>query len=742
MIALPRAIAVIPPARIAAIALWLVALAGAVWLSSSRFVVAPGFEFYLGPLFYLVAYRWFGLRWGLVTAVLTMAPSILWWGHGYSILLAVGHVLAVAWSRPRQISFSTVTLFYQLSFGTLVAVLLFRFSYNSPMEVTALLLLRKILCEVTLAGIADIVTLLIVRRAAGLGLERARTLSLQLSLNAVVSLAVSGAATLFLIGNLTNVRDRLTIVEDQIQTVVADTRASAPAAPLPPHIRVAGSAVELPLIVVPTRDIAAGAKQLGCTRTDRGDQGGPDDRNTFTYWLRVCVVAGRDGERTVLVSPRPLVLESFGEIFTGLSPLMAYLVLVELALFGFRRALGRSMRLWDSAVHSFAARQRFPRDEAPFIESNAVLNMLRQATDDYLDADEERERLARTVDELRTAIDLRLLSGLRIEDDALRFLELTPGAGACQRVVPFNPADRSTLISLRGTNDIMAELRLAGSDSQHWFLLLAHDYDAETSEWRFGCLVRLRAAQAMQTKMLHNARLIELGGMASALSHELRQPLFTISLAAENGATMLQRDPPACDRAGEKFTRILEQVARASAIIERTSAYAREERGDREPTDLVQAIHDAARFMRPVLQNRGIDLTIVPGPQIEPMMLPRIGIEQIIVNALQNAADAIEQARAEQLTAGAIRIDITKTAHHVAVAIRDDGTGLVDDLADSPFDAFSTSKPSGKGTGLGLFICRQIVDEIGGTITLVNNDDAVGATLTLTFPLSHPWRLT
>lgn len=742
MIALPRSIAMIPPTRVAAAALWLVALAAAVWLSSSRFVVAPGFEFYLGPLFYLVAYRWFGLRWGLITAVLTMAPSILWWGHGYSVMLAIGHVLAVAWSRPRQMSFSTVTLFYQLIFGTAVALFLFRFSLNSPMEVTAVVLLRKILCEVTLAGIADVVTLLIVRRASGLGLERARMLSLQLSLNAIVSLAVSGAATLFLIGSLTNVRERLTIVEDQIHTVVVDARAAAPDRPLPSRIRVAGSAVELPLIVVPTREIAAGAKQLGCTRTDRGDQGGPDDRNTFTYWLRVCVIAVQYGDTSVLVSPRPLVLESFGNIFTGLLPLMAYLVLAELVLFGFRSALGRSMNLWDSAVQSFAARQRFPRDEAPFIESNAVLGMLRQATDNYLDADEERERLARTVDELRSAIDLRLVSGLRIDDEALRFLELTPGAGACQRVVPFNPADRSALLPLRGTNDIMAELRLSGADSQHWFLLLAHDYDAETEEWRFGCLVRLRASQAMQTKMLHNARLIELGGMASALSHELRQPLFTISLAAENGATMLQRDPPAFERAREKFARILEQVTRASTIIERTSAYAREERGDREPTDLVQAIHDAARFMRPVLQNRGIELTIAGGAGVEPMMLPRIGIEQIIVNALQNAADAIEQARAEQMAAGTIRIEITKTARHVAVTIRDDGNGLAEDLADSPFDAFSTSKPSGKGTGLGLFICRQIVDEIGGTINLANNQDAVGATLTLTFPLSHPWRLT
>lgn len=742
MIALPRSVATIPALRVAAAALWLVALTGAVWLSSSRFVVAPGFEFYLGPLFYLVAYRWFGLRWGLVTAVLTMAPSVLWWGHGYSVMLAIGHVLAVAWSRRRQMSFSTVTLFYQLTVGTVIAIVLFRFTLNSPVEVIAVVHLRKILCEVTLAGIADIVTLLIVRQVSGLGLERARMLSLRMSLTAIVSLAVSGAATLFLIGNLTNVRDRLTIVEDQIHTVVTDARAASSVTPLPPYIRVAGSAVELPLIVVPTRELAAGAKRLGCTRTDRGDQGGPDDRNTFTYWLRVCVVAGRYGDMSVLVSPRPLVLESFGNVFTGLLPLMAYLVLAELVLFGFRSTLARSMHLWDAAVQSFAARQRFPRDEAPFIESNAVLNMLRQATDDYLDADEERERLARTVDELRNAIDLRLMSGLRIEDDSLRYLELTPGAGACQRVVPFNPADRNALISLRGTNDIMAELRFAGSDSQHWFLLLAHDYDADTGEWRYGCLVRLRAAQAMQTKMLHNARLIELGGMASALSHELRQPLFTISLAAETGATMLRRDPPANDRAREKFTRILEQVARASAIIERTSAYAREERGDREPTDLVQAIHDAARFMRPVLQHRGIELTVGSGQKIEAMMLPRIGIEQIIVNALQNAADAIEQARAEQLSAGAIRIDISRTAHHVAVAIRDDGTGLVDNLADSPFDAFSTSKPAGKGTGLGLFICRQIVDEIGGTINLANNQDGVGATLTLTFPLSHPWRLT
>lgn len=719
---------------------WLAVLAGAVWLSSSRFVLAPGFEFYLGPLFYLTAYRWFGVRWALVTAVLTMAPSILWWGHPWSVLLAVGHVLAVARYCPRQLSFSTVTFFYQLTFGSAVALALVSWQYSAPFEVTSVVFLRKILCEVTLAGIADIVTLLILRDPVGGRLKRARIISLRLSFDALVSVAVSGAATLFLMGALSNSGQRLPSLDEQIRRGVGEVRARIPQEQLPTTIRVAEFESPLSMIAVPAADVALGAKQLGCSRTDRG-VGGPDDRNTFTYWLRACVVVDTGNGTRVLVATRPLVLEIFRAILIGLLPLMAYLLVAELVLFGFRRSLSRSMGLWDDAVQSFANRRRIVAVDAPFVESTQVLHMLRTATDEYLDADQERERLARTIDELRSAIDLRLMSGLRIGDDALHYVELTPGAGAQDVALPFHPADRGALTSLRGTHDIMAEFRVADSETQNWFLLLAHDYDAAACEWRFGCLIRLRASEAMQTKMLHNARLIELGGMASALSHELRQPLFTISLAAENGAAVLERDPPGVERAKQKYARILEQVGRAAAIIERTSAYAREERGDREPTDLVQVIHNAARFMRPVLHERGIELRIVARGAVPPLMLPRIGIEQIIVNALQNAADSIEQVRSTDVAAGSIQIQIVKQQEHVAITIRDDGAGLSEQLAESPFDAFSTSKPAGKGTGLGLFICRQIVDEIGGRIALTDNAPAPGATLTLTFPLSAPWSL-
>lgn len=741
MIALPRTTLEITPARAAAGAGWLILLIVAVWLSSRRFVAAPGFEFYLGPLFYLIAYRWFGLGWGLVVAALTMGWSILWWGHPVSLLMALGHVLAVAWLRPRHISFSTITFFYQISIGTAVALGLTYWQFNAPIEVTGVVLLRKLLCELVLAGAADLVTLFLTREAGALRVRRVRAVSLQLAVDGFVSLAVAGAAALFLIGALANFGQRLTIVEHQIHTMVVETRAEAPGVPLPSEIEIAGSAAALPLAVTPVGDLAAGAARLGCKRTDRGDQGGPDDRNTFTYWLAACVVADRSGGEAVLVSPRPLVLESFRNILTGVVPLVGYLVLAQVVLMLLRRALQRSRGMWDAAVSGFAARQRVESVQTPFVESTAVLKMLRVAVNDYLDADTERERLARTVEELRTAIDLRLMSGLRIGEDALHYVELTPGTGAREVALPFHPADRDALASLAGTDDIMAEFRLAGSERQHWFLLLAHDYDPVQCEWRFGCLIRLRASEAMQTKMLHNARLIELGGMASALSHELRQPLFTISLAAETGAAALQRDPPQHARVQQKFDRILEQVARASAIIERTSAYAREERGDREPTDLVQAIHDAARFMRPVLHGRGIELSIAVRARIEKLMLPRIAIEQIIVNALQNAADSIDQARAGGAVAGAIAIEIGRSDGNASIVIRDDGAGLDHHAGESPFDAFATSKPQGKGTGLGLFICRQIVDEIGGTIDLVNNRDGGGASLTLAIPLSSPWSL-
>lgn len=716
------------------------AFAAAVAMSSMRLVAAPGFEFYLGPLFYLLAYRWFGLTVGLVVAAATMAPSILWWGHPVSVLLALGHVAVVhRFSRGQQ-SFASTTFFYQAIVGTGAALALVYIHYRTPIEVTAVVSLRKILCEIMLAALADLISLAVIVDPVAGTVRRARQFSLQRSLEAAVSIAIAGAATLFLLAELREIGDRLAIHERQVAAAVADLARGRPlvegerSALTPPGARAA-----MPLIVDRPGRIASTARRIGCTRTDTGEAG-PDDRDTFAYWMTMCYIVPAEPGLSAAVAPQPHVLVLFGDVVRGAVPLMAYLAIAQLALVAFGRAIRRSMGLWEAALRGFGRHETIALPPAPFQETDALLRAFVAANNDYVAADRERQRLSRAVDELRSAVELKLFGDVGFDADscALHFVKIDPVAGRRHLTFPVHAADAAQFAALDGKNDVMVEFRRGDGGDDQWYLLLAHEYDEKTRCWRFGCLIRLRTAKAFQTRMRHNARLMELGGMASALSHELRQPLFTISLAAENGSLMLDAADPAAARVSAKFDRIIEQVERASAIVQRTSSYARLERDEREPTDLIQAVHDAIRFMRPIMTERGIQIFTELPASVPTLLLPRVGIEQIVVNALQNAADSIDAARdGGRPGAGRVSISLWPGDEAITLTIADDGAGISDTVGNRAFDAFCTSKPAGKGTGLGLFVCRQIMDEVGGAITLAPNEGRPGAALVLRFPVSE-----
>lgn len=717
----------------------LLALGVALALSSSRIVAAPGFEFYLGPLFYLPACRWFGLRAGIVTAIVTMAPSILWWGHPVSVMLAVGHVIAVDHCTRRYHSLSTITFFYQLTFGLAVALMLVRFHFDTPIEITLVVVLRKLLCEVLLATIADILLLFVTYDRVRGRLARVRLLSLQGALDALVSIAVVGAATMFLLGELTHIRDRLSLHEHEIEVAVAQSNiAVSGPSQTPRMMRLPGIDQPLPVLVVPAGQAVAAATRLGCTRIDRGEAG-PDDRDTFVYWLRMCLVTPTAGGAVAVISPQAHVRALFADIIRGVMPLIVYLVIAQVAMLAFRRAMGRSLRLWRQALTEFERQQALSLAPAPFAETDAILQAFVAANNDYIAVERERLRLSRAVEELRATIDLKVFNDVSFDPErsSLSFTKINPEHGAYRVSLPVHSGDAGMFQSLAGREDIMVEFRQDWHGEDNWYLLLAHDHDPASGSWRYGCMIRLRAAKAFQDQMRHNARLMELGGMASALSHELRQPLFTISLAAENGRLMLDGDDAASARVGPKFDRIIEQVERATAIVQRTSSYARADRDERSPTSLAQVVHDAARFMRPVMTERSIHLHTNLPDRVPTLSLPRVGVEQILVNALQNAADSIDAAREDgNDAAGRIDIEIRRVENHLRLTVRDDGAGIDADIGARAFDAFRTSKPSGKGTGLGLFVCRQIMDEVGGAIALADNADGAGATLTLDFPLT------
>ena len=709
-------------------------------ISSIRWTPAPGFAFYLGPLFYLLAYRWFGLKPALLTATVALAPSI-WLGlQPLSILLAFGHLLVLDRFNGEDRGLSTVTFFYQVAAGCPVGLYLMHSSLQAPFEVTVVVVLRRILCETLMAALADLIMLAVLVDKTRGQVRRARYLGLQQTLEALVSIAVAGAATLFLLGELNHVNDRLELHQKDVASAVNSLPNLGELKPGRRYLlNMHGVDKHMPLALTDTRQFSRAARALDCGSLDAG-QAGPDTRDTLRYWLRLCYVVPIAPDRIVLVSPRSHVFHLYHGILRGVLPLMAYLGLAQVGLLFFGNAVRRSTRVLNQALQGFGKAYVTTRPSAPFREADRLLGSFIAANNEFVAFERQRVHLIRTVEELASAIDLKLLSDIRFDAarGELRYAKVDAALGRRSSALAVHSADTAHFLSLAGQNEIMVEFRRGNEAGDQWYLLLARDYDEESASWRYGCLIRLRTAKAFQTQMRHGARLMELGGMASALSHELRQPLFTISLAAENAMLMLQQGAPEPDRLNAKLGRIVEQVERANAIIQRTSAYTRTERDERVTMELGQAVHNAARFMRPVMTERHIDMQLVLPSNLPSMRLPRIGVEQIIVNALQNAADSIDSRREAEGAglAGVIRMEVQVRDSLVELTVRDNGTGLDPAIRSNAFNAFCTTKPEGKGTGLGLFVCRQIMDEVGGSIAIADNAQAPGATLTLRFPLA------
>ncbi|MEG8047309.1 hypothetical protein QP175_14660 [Sphingomonas aerolata] len=149
-------------------ALTIVLLAVAIGASSFRIILAPGFEMYLGPIFYLLAYRLGGLRLAIPMVLLTMASSWFWWGHIFTIALALGHVLFINWTRFAGSSLAIATAVFLLTIGTAAGFLFLRINYDASLTIFALTMIRKLLNDVLMAALVDLtLSLFVVNLPAG-----------------------------------------------------------------------------------------------------------------------------------------------------------------------------------------------------------------------------------------------------------------------------------------------------------------------------------------------------------------------------------------------------------------------------------------------------------------------------------------------------------------------------------------------------------------------------------------------
>lgn len=210
-----------------------------------------------------------------------------------------------------------------------------------------------------------------------------------------------------------------------------------------------------------------------------------------------------------------------------------------------------------------------------------------------------------------------------------------------------------------------------------------------------------------QAELVQAGKMSALGQMSAGISHELNQPLMAIQSYAENAAQFLQRGEP--ERAADNLARVADLARRMGRIIRNLRTFARQESDGMGDVDLVTVVQAALELVEPRLSRATI---AVDWPVPDAPVMVRGGevrLQQVVVNLLSNAADAIGQD-------GRIGIAIDRNGTRVALRIRDTGPGISE--PDRIFDPFYSTKEVGasEGMGLGLSISYSIVKSFGGSI--------------------------
>lgn len=236
------------------------------------------------------------------------------------------------------------------------------------------------------------------------------------------------------------------------------------------------------------------------------------------------------------------------------------------------------------------------------------------------------------------------------------------------------------------------------------------------------------ALDKLRSELTHITRVSSLGELAASIAHEVNQPLSGIITNASTCLRMLAADPPDIAGAVKTAQRSIRDGNRASEVIRRLRGLYRKQDFVPEVLDLNEAAQEVIAICSHDLGRRGVFLKANLGKDLPPVSGDRIQLQQVILNLVLNAADALEGVN------GVRQIVIESTEPEpgiVQFTVQDTGAGIATANLDRLFDAFFTTKPS--GTGIGLAVSRSIIDRHGGTLSARPNDGP-GATFVFSIP--------
>jgi two-component system sensor kinase FixL len=236
--------------------------------------------------------------------------------------------------------------------------------------------------------------------------------------------------------------------------------------------------------------------------------------------------------------------------------------------------------------------------------------------------------------------------------------------------------------------------------------------------------------QELQAELLHVSRLSAMGHMSSAIAHELNQPLTAITnyvKAARRTLDDVKGD--AASRAKDLMEKAATQVLRAGAIIRNLREFIEKRESNRAPENLSKVIEEAIALGFVGTAHINVRVRLDLDHTLGAVLIDRIQIQQVFINLIRNAIEALQSVERRELTISTAADD----PGFVRVTVRDTGPGLPAQVRERLFQPFTSTKE--KGLGIGLTICQSIIDAHGGNITLLADEEA-GTAFRFRLPLA------
>lgn len=241
---------------------------------------------------------------------------------------------------------------------------------------------------------------------------------------------------------------------------------------------------------------------------------------------------------------------------------------------------------------------------------------------------------------------------------------------------------------------------------------------------------RQRAEQYLQ-ELTRISRRHSLGQMSSALAHEVNQPITSVANWTHAAARLFEQDPPPVDRIRDAVERARDSAGRVMSVLQRVQNYLRHGEPAFEYLGLGSLLMEFRQIMEPDLRQRGVTLSLAVDEGLPPVRADAVLIQQVLINLARNGAEAME---ANESSLRELRIRTRVLSDCVEVRVQDQGTGLDAETAKWVFEPFRSNKTD--GLGVGLFLCRSIVESHGGHLWVETPCDAHGTIFTMSLPVS------